>query len=570
MSKGIGASSGIGIGTAVLLKEESLIITKETISDTEAELARFKAAVAQCVLDTEALAKDMAVRIGEQEAEIIKGHLLLLQDPMLTEEMEQIICAEHVCSEFAVETVCCNYADMFASMEDELMQQRAADMRDIKTRIQKLLLGAPSVDVAGLPPGSVLIAYDLTPSVTAGINPMNVTGIVTEMGGKTSHSAILSRALEIPAVVAVSGILGQVKDGDMVVLDGETGSVFVNPDQRMIDDYESRKTAFLEEKEELKQFIGKKTITRDGVLVEVTANIGRPEDTERVLSYDGEGIGLFRTEFLFMERSQMPTEEEQFEAYKKVAAAMKGKPVIIRTLDIGGDKEIPYMGLRKEENPFLGYRAIRFCLDRKADVYRPQLRALLRASAYGNIKIMIPMVTCLEEIREVKSLLADIMKELDSKAVAYHKGIPVGIMVETAAASLMADVFAKEVDFFSIGTNDLTQYTMSVDRGNDKVSYLYSTFNPAVLRSIHHIIECGRKQGIMVGMCGEAAGDPLMIPLLLAFGLNEFSMSASVMLKARKLITSYSVQELKEIADAAMRFVTAGEVEQYMRRFTEQ
>ena len=569
MARGTGASAGIGIGKAAILREEKLVIENTGIEDAEAEKERFKSAVEQSIADVSALADDMASRIGEKEAEILNGHLMLLQDPMLTGEIENQIDNDKVCSEFAVETVCNMYADMFASMDDELMQQRTADMRDIKTRMQKILLGVQSVDVSLLPAGTILMAEDLTPSVTAGINPDNVAGIVTELGGRTSHSAILSRALEIPAVVAASGILSEVKDGDELILDGESGEIFVNPGSDLIAEYEKRRDAYLQEKEELKQYIGTSSTTVDGVTVEIAANIGKPEDVDRVLAYDGEGIGLFRTEFLFMDRNEMPTEDEQFEAYKKVAVAMKGKPVIIRTLDIGGDKEIPYMGLKKDENPFLGYRAIRFCLDRKDDIYRPQLKALLRASAFGNIKIMVPMVTCIEEYREAKELVADIGKELDETGIAYNKEIQVGIMVETAAASLMADVFAKEVDFFSIGTNDLTQYTMSVDRGNDKVSYLYSTFNPAVLRSIRHIIECGRREGIMVGMCGEAASDPLMIPLLLAFGLNEFSMSASAILKARKYITGYSVEELKAVAEQAMGFVTAAETQQFMKNFVE-
>ena len=503
--------------------------------------------------------------MGEKEAEILNGHLMLLSDPMLTGEIENTIAGENACSEYAIENVCNMYADMFASMGDELMQQRATDMRDIKTRMQKILLGVSSVDIASLPAGSIIVAKDLTPSMTAGINPDNVCGIVTELGGKTSHSAILARALEIPAVVAVDGFLKNVKDGDTVVLDGSEGIVFVNPEETVTAEYETKRTAYLKEKKELDQYIGKPTVTKDGVTIELVANIGKPEDVDKVLQYDAEGIGLFRTEFLFMDRNSMPTEDEQFEAYQKVAIAMNGKPVIIRTLDIGGDKEIPYMGLKKDENPFLGYRAIRFCLDRREDVYGPQLRALLRASAFGNIKIMVPMVTCLEEFREAKAMIEEVKAELDLKGIAYKRDIQVGIMVETAAASLMADAFAKEVDFFSIGTNDLTQYTMSVDRGNDKVSYLYSPLNPAVLRSIRHIIQCGRKEGIMVGMCGEAASDPLMIPLLLAFGLNEFSMSASAVLNARKLITGYSIAELQSIADQAMSFVTAGEVEAYMR-----
>ncbi|MDW2796229.1 phosphoenolpyruvate--protein phosphotransferase [Clostridium boliviensis] len=567
MFKGTSASAGIGIGKAVIVEETELKIKKDTITDVDAEKARFQKALNQTMEETDALAKDLATRVGEKEAEILNGHLLLLSDPMLVGEIENTISGETVNSEYAIETVCNTYADMFASMGDELMQQRATDMRDIKTRMQKILLGVSSVDIGSLPAGSILVARDLTPSMTAGINPLNVTGIVTELGGKTSHSAILARALEIPAVVAVDGFMSQISDGTELILDGSEGVVFSDPDQAVREEYTAKRDTFLKEKKELEQYIGKPTITKDGVTIELVANIGKPEDVEKVLQYDGEGIGLFRTEFLFMDRSSMPTEDEQFEAYRKVAAAMNGKPVIIRTLDIGGDKEIPYMGLEKDENPFLGYRAIRFCLDRKEDVYRPQIRALLRASAFGNIRIMVPMVTCLEEYREARAFVDEIKKELDENSIAYNKDIQVGIMVETAAASLMADVFAREVDFFSIGTNDLTQYTMSVDRGNDKVSYLYSPLNPAVLRSIRHVIECGRKEGIMVGMCGEAASDPLLIPLLLAFGLNEFSMSASAILNARKLITGYSTQELKEVANKAMSFATVKEVEDYMKDF---
>lgn len=570
MFKGTNASAGIGIGKAAIIKENELVIRPEKVIDGAAEVERFKGALAETIAQTETLAADLATRVGEKEAEIMQGHLMLLNDPMLTNEIESAITGDNVCSEFAIETVCTMYADMFASMDDELMQQRATDMRDIKVRLQQVLQGVKPVDIAALPEVSVIVAKDLTPSMTAGINPANVAGIVTEMGGRTSHSAILARALEIPAVVAVPGILGQVEDGAEMIVDGSEGVVLAAPSEEEKAEYTAKRDQFLKEKKELEQYIGKPTVTRDGVEIELVANIGNPDDVEKVLQYDGEGVGLFRTEFLFMDRTAMPTEEEQFEAYKKVAIALNGRPVIIRTLDIGGDKEIPYMGLQKDENPFLGYRAIRFCLDRKDDVYRPQLRALLRASAFGQIKIMIPMVTCIEEIREAKALIEEIKKELDEKGIAYNKEIKVGIMVETAAASLMADVFAKEVDFFSIGTNDLTQYTMSVDRGNEKVSYLYSTFNPAVLRSIRNIIKCGREAGIMVGMCGEAASDPMMIPLLLAFGLNEFSMSSSAILKARKMITGYSEAELQAVADKAMSFVSAKEIENFMRDFINQ
>ena len=567
MYKGTNASAGIGIGTIRIVEEKELVIKRETVTDSAAEIQRFKGALETSMKQTEALASDLATRVGEKEAEILNGHIMLLSDPMLTGEIESMIQKDLVNSEFAIETVCTNYADMFASMGDELMQQRATDMRDIKTRMQKVLLGAESVDIASLPEGSVIVARDLTPSMTAGINPANVTGIVTELGGRTSHSAILARALEIPAVVALAGILDQVKDGDRIVLDGSDGTVIVNPEDAVLAQYQGKREAFLKEKKELEKYIGQASVTKDGVHVELVANIGKPDDVDKVLQYDGEGVGLFRTEFLFMDRDAMPTEEEQFEAYRKVAVALDGKPVIIRTLDIGGDKEIPYMGLEKDENPFLGYRAVRFCLDRKDDVYRPQLRALLRASAFGNIKIMVPLVTCIDEYRAVKALVEEIKEELDDKGIKYNPNIQLGIMVETAAASLIADIFAREADFFSIGTNDLTQYTMSVDRGNDKISYLYSTFNPAVLRSIKRIITCAREAGIMVGMCGEAASDPMMIPLLLAFGLNEFSMSPSAILRARKMITEYSTQELQEVADKAMSFATAAEVENYMKEF---
>lgn len=569
MLKGTNASAGIGLGKAVILQETELVIKRTVVADRDAELARFKDALEVFIANTEKMAEDMAVRIGEKESEILIGQAFMMQDPELTGAIEGAICGEGVNTEAAVEDVCNMYADVFASMDDDLMQQRATDLHDIKTRIQKILMGIEEVNIADVPEGTVIVAKDLTPSVTAGIRPERVTGIVTELGGKTSHSAILARALEIPAVVAVEGLMGQIKDGDTVVLDGSEGVVFINPEETVEAEYAGKREAYLKEKKELEKYIGMPTVTKDGVHIELVANIGKPDDIEKVLQYDGEGVGLFRTEFLFMDRSQMPTEDEQFTAYQQVAIKMQGKPVIIRTLDIGGDKEIPYMGLTKEENPFLGYRAIRFCLDRP-DIYKQQLRALLRASAFGNIKIMVPLVTSIEELREAKALLEVCKAELDEANIAYNKDIQVGVMMETPAASLIADIFAKEADFFSIGTNDLTQYTMAVDRGNGKVSYLYSTFHPAVLRSIKRIITCAREAGIMVGMCGEAASDPNMIPLLLAFGLNEFSMSASAILSSRKLITEYSTEELQSVADKALSFDTAEEIEAFMKGFVEE
>ena len=536
MFKGTNASAGIGIGKAAIIKENELVIRPEKVIDGAAEVERFKGALAETIAQTETLAADLATRVGEKEAEIMQGHLMLLNDPMLTNEIESAITGDNVCSEFAIETVCTMYADMFASMDDELMQQRATDMRDIKVRLQQVLQGVKPVDIAALPEGSVIVAKDLTPSMTAGINPANVAGIVTEMGGRTSHSAILARALEIPAVVAVPGILGQVEDGAEMIVDGSEGVVLAAPSEEEKAEYTAKRDQFLKEKKELEQYIGKPTVTRDGVEIELVANIGNPDDVEKVLQYDGEGVGLFRTEFLFMDRTAMPTEEEQFEAYKKVAIALNGRPVIIRTLDIGGDKEIPYMGLQKDENPFLGYRAIRFCLDRKDDVYRPQLRALLRASAFGQIKIMIPMVTCIEEIREAKALIEEIKKELDEKGIAYNKEIKVGIMVETAAASLMADVFAKEVDFFSIGTNDLTQYTLAIDRQNAKLDMFYDSHHPAVLKMIQMVIDSAHKECIWAGICGELGADTTLTEQFVAMGIDELSVSPAMVLPVRERV----------------------------------
>ena len=564
--RGTGASSGIGIGKAVVVRDEKPEVVQVSISDKDKEVKRFEDVLAKITEATMEMAESLANKVGGKEAEILNGHVLLLSDPMLSEEIKQKIQNELVNAEFAVDSVYDMYAGMFASMDDELMQQRATDMKDLKVRILKGLLGMADVDVARLPEGSILVAEDLTPSMTAGLNPQTVYGIVTELGGRTSHSAILSRALEIPAVVAISGLLENIHDDDTVCFDGDKGEVVIRPDADTLAEYEKKKEAYLLEKKELENYKGKPSVTKDGRKVEIVANIGKPEDAQRALEYDAEGVGLFRTEFLFMDRENAPTEEEQFEAYKKVATLMKDKPVIIRTLDIGGDKEIPYLGIEQDENPFLGYRAIRLCLDRKEDLYRPQLRALLRASAFGDIRIMIPLITCVDEIREAKALIREIMEDLDRENIAYNKNIQVGIMVETAASSIMADVFAKEVDFFSIGTNDLTQYTMCVDRGNAKVSYLYSPLNPAVLRSLKRVITSAKEAGIMVGMCGEAAADPLLIPLLLVWGLDEFSMSASSILKSRKLVTNSSIADLEKIEKEVMKFTTEKEVREYMEK----
>lgn len=563
MYTGIGASAGIGIGSVVIVKEPSLAYDNVTVSDAVAEKERFNNALEKCIAKTQAMAEDMKTRVGAKEAEILEGHVLLLMDPELTGQIETNIENEKMCAEAAVEQVCDMYAQMFSSIEDEMFQQRATDVCDIKTRLLKILLGVEDLDLAAVPQGTVLVAEDLTPSMTAGINPANVVGVLTEIGGKTSHSAILARALEIPAVLSIEGIVSKVENGQKVILDGSTGQVFASPDEDTLKEYTAKREEYLAEKAALQAFVGKESATADGHVVELCANIGKPEDALKVVECDGEGIGLFRTEFLFMDRPQVPTEDEQFEAYKKVAETLEGKPVIIRTLDIGGDKEIPYLGLAKEENPFLGFRAVRLCLKR-GDLYRPQLRALLRASAYGEIKIMVPMISCIDELRAVKAMIEEIKAELDEKGIPYNKDIQVGIMVETPAASLMADAFAKEADFFSIGTNDLTGYTMAADRGNPDVAYLYSTYNPAVLRSIERVIKAGKAEGTMVGMCGEAAADPLLTPLLLSFGLDEFSVSATSILATRKTISLWTMEEANAVAEKAMTLVTEEEVREYL------
>ena len=567
---GVGAAEGIGIGVAKVVREQNVEVVKKTVSDSEAEVNNFMRVLDITKAETEEMSQALEKNASAKEAEILFGHIMLMSDPMLVDEIVNRIKGESVCAEYVIEEVCNQYAAVFASMDDELMQQRATDMIDIKTRLIKKVLGIENTDLSKLPYGSILVAKDLTPSMTAGLNPDNVLGIVTQFGGKTSHSAILARALEIPAVVGLSNLPEDISDDTDILLDGESGEVIILPTDNEKSDYENKKKNYDANKEMLKKYRELPSISKDGKKVEIAGNIGSPEDAKKVIENGGEGIGLFRTEFLFMDRDCMPTEEEQFESYKEVATAMEGKPVIIRTLDIGGDKEIHYMGIVQDENPFLGYRAIRLCLDRKDDIYIPQLRALLRASAFGNIKIMLPLITSMDEIRDAKALISDIKKELDEKNIAYNKNIEVGIMVETAAASLLADIFAKEVDFFSIGTNDLIQYTMSVDRGNVKIAGLYSPFSPAVLRSINRIITEGKKAGIMVGMCGEAAADPLLIPVLLAWGMDEFSMSASSILKSRQIISGCDSKDLKAKVDKVLEMSTESEIKEYLKKLTEE
>lgn len=563
MNKGIAGSAGYGVGKVVIISDAKPEYENRTITDTDAEIKRYDDAVAAFTEKTHAMAEAMKESVGEHNAEILEGHILLLTDPGMDEITKGAIMSG-TCAEAAFESTCDMFAGMFQMADDELTRQRATDIGDIKVRMLNILTGAPDVNISEVPAGTILVAEDLTPSMTAGIVKENVAGIITAVGGKTSHSAILARALEIPAVLSVDGIVDMVSDGMMAVVDGCDGICILDPSQEDIDEYQAKREKYLSDKALLEVYRGKDTVTADGVKVHLYGNIGNPEDAKQVAACDGEGVGLFRTEFLFMGASELPSEEEQFQAYKAAAETMEGREVIIRTLDVGGDKDIPYLGLEKEDNPFLGFRAVRYCLQNK-DSYRVQLRALLRASAFGDIKIMVPLVTCVDEIRSVKALVKELMAELDAENIAYNKDIQVGAMIETPAASLIADLLAKEADFFSIGTNDLTQYTMAVDRGNAKVAYLYSSYNPAVLRSMKNIIEAANAAGIMVGMCGEAAADPFLIPLLISFGLGEFSVSATSVLATRGTIAKWSKAEADELAAKALSLATEAEVAELLK-----
>lgn len=563
MNKGIAGSAGYGVGKVVIISDAKPEYENRTITDTDAEIKRYDDAVAAFTEKTHAMAEAMKESVGEHNAEILEGHILLLTDPGMDEITKGAIMSG-TCAEAAFESTCDMFAGMFQMADDELTRQRATDIGDIKVRMLKILTGTPDMNISEVPAGTILVAEDLTPSMTAGIVKENVAGIITAVGGKTSHSAILARALEIPAVLSVDGIVDMVSDGMTAVVDGCDGICILDPSQEEVDEYQAKREKYLSDKALLEVYRGKDTVTADGVKVHLYGNIGNPGDAKQVAACDGEGVGLFRTEFLFMGASELPSEEEQFQAYKAAAETMEGREVIIRTLDVGGDKDIPYLGLEKEDNPFLGFRAVRYCLQNK-DSYRVQLRALLRASAFGDIKIMVPLVTCVDEIRSVKALVKELMAELDAENIAYNKDIQVGAMIETPAASIIADLLAKEADFFSIGTNDLTQYTMAVDRGNAKVAYLYSSYNPAVLRSMKNIIEAANAAGIMVGMCGEAAADPLLIPLLISFGLGEFSVSATSVLATRGTIAKWSKAEADELAAKALSLATETEVAELLK-----
>ena len=561
---GIGASEGIGIGKAVCVREQNLDYSAVSYGGKEVEKDRLQAAIQQFNERTSAMAEHIRTQVGQKESEILTGQISMLSDPFMQSQMTETIEGGQ-CAEAAVDQVCTMYAEMFAGVDDELMRQRATDVRDIRSRLLAILLKVEGVDVSELPAGSVLVAHDLTPSMTVGLRKENVAAILTETGGRTSHSAILARALELPAVLSVPKALELVKDGDGVIVDGTEGTVLLNPDQLTRGEYLKKQEEYQKKRALLAVYRDRATVDADGKRYALYANIGSPAEAEAAAAAGAEGVGLFRTEFLFMDRTSVPTETEQMEAYQAVSRTMAGKEVIIRTLDVGGDKAIDYLGMEKEENPFLGHRAIRYCLDRP-DLYKVQLRALLRAGAeLRNIKIMLPLVTSLEEVRGARALLEQCKSELESEGLPYDKDIALGIMVETPAAALIADLLAQESDFFSIGTNDLTQYVMAVDRGNAKVEKLYTTFHPAVLRSIRTVIQAAKGAGIPVGMCGEAAADPCLIPLLMSWGLDEFSVSASSMLATRARIHQWRSEEAGQVAQEAMSLSTAAGVQGYLK-----
>ncbi|KEI01836.1 phosphoenolpyruvate--protein phosphotransferase [Clostridium botulinum] len=558
MIKGTGVCPGIAIAKALILKEEELTVEKKSITDIKSEKNKFNSALLKSREDLQKIHDNVLKDIGEDKAEIFQAHLMILDDPELIGPTISKI-ETGLNAEFAFEEVTTQMIQIFESIEDEYLKERAADVRDVSKRVLTYLLGKEVIDVSILPEEVILIAEDLTPSVTASMDKSKVKGFLTNIGGKTSHTAIMAKTLEIPAIVGLNDITDRVENGDIIAFNGKTGEIIINPNSEELNNYQEERINFENYKKEIKQLIGKKSTTKDGKTVELAGNIGTPDDINGLLVNDAEGVGLFRTEFLYMNRSEIPSEDEQYEAYKKVLEAMNNKPVVIRTLDIGGDKEVPYMHLPKESNPFLGYRAIRLCLDRQ-DLFITQLRALLRASIHGKLRIMFPMISSLEELLESKRILNETKETLIKEGIKVSDSIEVGMMIEVPSAAIISDILAKHVDFFSIGTNDLIQYTTAVDRINEKISYLYTPINPAVLRLIKIVIDNAHKAGIWAGMCGEVAGDERLIPILLGMGLDEFSMSAISILPARKLISSLSLKEAEDISNRVLSLDSAEEI----------
>ena len=558
--KGIAASDGVAIAKAYLLVEPDLTFDKnEKVTDVEGEVAKFNSAIEASKVELTKIRNNAEVQLGADKAAIFDAHLLVLDDPELIQPIQDKIKNENANAATALTDVTTQFVTIFESMDNEYMKERAADIRDVSKRMLSHILGVELPNPSMIDESVVIVGNDLTPSDTAQLNKEFVQGFATNIGGRTSHSAIMSRSLEIPAIVGTKSITQEVKQGDMIIVDGLNGDVIVNPTEDELIAYQDKRERYFADKKELQKLRDADTVTVDGVHAELAANIGTPNDLPGVIENGAQGIGLYRTEFLYMGRDQMPTEEEQFEAYKEVLEAMNGKRVVVRTLDIGGDKELSYLNLPEEMNPFLGYRAIRLCLAQQ-DIFRPQLRALLRASVYGKLNIMFPMVATINEFREAKAILLEEKENLKNEGHDISDDIELGIMVEIPATAALADVFAKEVDFFSIGTNDLIQYTLAADRMSERVSYLYQPYNPSILRLVKQVIEASHKEGKWTGMCGEMAGDETAIPLLLGLGLDEFSMSATSILKARRQINGLSKNEMTELANRAVDCATQEEV----------
>ncbi|HBC8948674.1 TPA: phosphoenolpyruvate--protein phosphotransferase [Staphylococcus aureus] len=558
--KGIAASDGVAIAKAYLLVEPDLTFDKnEKVTDVEGEVAKFNNAIEASKVELTKIRNNAEVQLGADKAAIFDAHLLVLDDPELIQPIQDKIKNENANAAIALTDVTTQFVTIFESMDNEYMKERAADIRDVSKRVLSHILGIELPNPSMIDESVVIVGNDLTPSDTAQLNKEFVQGFATNIGGRTSHSAIMSRSLEIPAIVGTKSITQEVKQGDMIIVDGLNGDVIVNPTEDELIAYQDKRERYFADKKELQKLRDADTVTVDGVHAELAANIGTPNDLPGVIENGAQGIGLYRTEFLYMGRDQMPTEEEQFEAYKEVLEAMNGKRVVVRTLDIGGDKELSYLNLPEEMNPFLGYRAIRLCLAQQ-DIFRPQLRALLRASVYGKLNIMFPMVATINEFREAKAILLEEKENLKNEGHDISDDIELGIMVEIPATAALADVFAKEVDFFSIGTNDLIQYTLAADRMSERVSYLYQPYNPSILRLVKQVIEASHKEGKWTGMCGEMAGDETAIPLLLGLGLDEFSMSATSILKARRQINGLSKNEMTELANRAVDCATQEEV----------
>ena len=561
--KGLGVSPGIGIGKAFIIDKGPINIIKNYVNDAEKEIDRLKAALEMAKEQLNELYISTIDELGEKEAQIFKSHEMMLEDDTFISDVEDRINREGVNAEFALNETSNVYIKMFQSIEDEYLRERSEDIKDVMNRVIRILMCISSVDFSNMEENSIIVAKDLTPSDTAQLDRTKVAAMITEVGGKTSHAAIIARIMGIPTIVGLNNITDKIKDGDTVICDGKTGKVLINPNAKQLFHYNKKKNIEDDIKYELRNQVGLPSITNDGFKVSLSANIGVPNDVDMALENDAEGIGLFRSEFIFMNRDRQPTEDEQFEQYKEVLVKMGDKPVIIRTMDIGGDKNVPYIDIPKEMNPFLGYRAIRFCLG-NVEVFRTQLRAILRASVYGNVKIMIPMISTMKELKDSKKILQQAKDELKSEGIKFKNDIEIGIMIEIPSAAIISDLLAKEVDFFSIGTNDLIQYTMAVDRMNSKLSYLYSQYHPALLRLIKGIIDNAHNAGIWVGMCGEAAGDPKLIPVFVGMGLDEFSMNSPSILRSRYIVRNLNKEDMQKIARNTLDMENAIEVEEYL------